>query len=150
MFITAFTNARHLSLSWASSIESISPHPTSWRSILILSHLCLGLPSGLFRFPHQNPAYTSPVPRMRYMPRPSHSSRFHHQYNIVWAVHIIQLLIMHLPLLPCYLIPPRPKYSPQHHFSNTLSLRSSLNVSDHVSYPYKTTGKIIVLYNLHV
>ena len=31
---------------------------------------------------------------------------------------------------------------------NTLSLRSSLNVSDHVSHPYKTTGKIIVLYIL--
>ena len=30
-------------------------------------------------------------------------------------------------------------------FSNTLSLRSSLNESDHVSRPYKTTGKIIVL-----
>jgi hypothetical protein len=29
-------------------------------------------------------------------------------------------------------------------FSNTLSLRSSLNVRDHVSYPYRTTGKIIV------
>jgi hypothetical protein len=27
-------------------------------------------------------------------------------------------------------------------FSNTLSLRSSLNVSDQVSYPNKTTGKI--------
>jgi len=27
--------------------------------------------------------------------------------------------------------------------SNTLSLRSSLNVSDQVSHPYKTTGKII-------
>jgi hypothetical protein len=45
-FITSFTSARHLSLSWASSIQSIPPHPTSWRSILILpSHLCLGLPS---------------------------------------------------------------------------------------------------------
>jgi hypothetical protein len=29
-------------------------------------------------------------------------------------------------------------------FWNTLSLRSSLNVSDQVSHPYKTTGKIIV------
>jgi len=48
-FITAFTSACHLSLSWASSTQSISPHPTSWRSILILSsHLCLGLPSGFF------------------------------------------------------------------------------------------------------
>jgi hypothetical protein len=33
-------------------------------------------------------------------------------------------------------------------FSNTLSLRRSLNVSDQVSHPYKTTGKIIVLYIL--
>ena len=31
-------------------------------------------------------------------------------------------------------------------FSNTLSFRSSRNVSDQVSHPYKTTGKIIVLY----
>ena len=46
-FITVFTSARHLSLSWPSSIQSIPPHPTSWRSILILSsHLRLGLPSG--------------------------------------------------------------------------------------------------------
>jgi hypothetical protein len=38
-----------LYLSWASSIQSIPPHPTSLRSILILSyHLHLGLPSGLF------------------------------------------------------------------------------------------------------
>jgi hypothetical protein len=33
-------------------------------------------------------------------------------------------------------------------FSNTLNLRSSLIVSDHVSHPYKTTGKIILLYIL--
>jgi hypothetical protein len=38
-FITAFTSARHLSLSWASSIQSITPHPTSWKSLLILSSI---------------------------------------------------------------------------------------------------------------
>ena len=47
-FITALTSIRHLSLPWASSIQSIYPHPTSWRSSLILStHPHLGLPSGL-------------------------------------------------------------------------------------------------------
>jgi hypothetical protein len=33
---------------------------------------------------------------------------------------------------PCYLVPLGPKYSPQPPNSNTLSLRSSLNVSDQV------------------
>ena len=47
-FITALTSVRHLYLSWASPIQSIYPHPTSWRSILILStHLRLRLPSGI-------------------------------------------------------------------------------------------------------
>ena len=46
-FIIAFTSARHLSLSWARSIQSMPPHPTPWRSILILSsHLRPGLRSG--------------------------------------------------------------------------------------------------------
>jgi len=48
-FITALTSVRHMSLSRASPILSIYPHPTSWRSILILStQLRLGLPIGLF------------------------------------------------------------------------------------------------------
>ena len=39
----------NLSQSCASSIQCISPHPTFWRTILILSsHLHLRLPSGLF------------------------------------------------------------------------------------------------------
>jgi hypothetical protein len=33
-------------------------------------------------------------------------------------------------------------------FSNTLSLYASLNIRDQVSHPYRTTGKIIVVYTL--
>ena len=48
-FITAFTSVCHLSLFWASLIQSIPLHTTSGRSILIFSsHLCLVLPSGFF------------------------------------------------------------------------------------------------------
>jgi hypothetical protein len=36
-FLTALTRDRHLSLSWASPIQSSHPHPTSWRYILLLS-----------------------------------------------------------------------------------------------------------------
>ena len=62
-FITALTSVRHLSLSWARPIQSIYPHPTSWRSILILStHLRLGLP--VVSFPPVSPPrpYTPPSP----------------------------------------------------------------------------------------
>ena len=36
-FITALTSFHHPSLSWASPVQSIYPHSTSWSSILILS-----------------------------------------------------------------------------------------------------------------
>ena len=49
MFLTVPTSARLLSVSWANSIQSPRPPPTSWRSIIILSsHLRLVLPNGLF------------------------------------------------------------------------------------------------------
>ena len=49
VFITAFTRSRHPSLSWAGLIQTMPPHPTTWRSILILSsHLRLCLPSSVF------------------------------------------------------------------------------------------------------
>jgi hypothetical protein len=45
-------------------------------------------------------------------------------------------------------IPLLSKYSPQHLVLKHLSLCSSLTVIDQVSHPYRTTGKIIVLYIL--
>ena len=63
-FITALTSVRHLSLSWASTFQSIYPYPTSWRSILISTHLRLGLPSGLLSsgFPSKTLYTPSPHP----------------------------------------------------------------------------------------
>jgi len=65
-------------------------------------------------FPHQNPVHTSPFPHTRYMPCSSHSSWFYYPHSIGWGVQIIQLLIMSFCPCPCYLVPLRPKYSPQH------------------------------------
>ena len=71
-FITALTSVRHLPLSWVSPIQSIYPHPTSCRSILILStYLRPGLPSGLF--PSGLPTktlYTPLLTHTRHMPSP--------------------------------------------------------------------------------
>jgi len=70
-FIITFTSARQLSLSWASSTQSIPPHPTSWRSILVLSsHLRLGLLSGSF------PTISPPKPciLLSYPPYALHAS----------------------------------------------------------------------------
>jgi hypothetical protein len=49
---------------------------------------------------------------------------------------------------PSYHYVPHLSECSQHPFSNTLSLGSSLNVRDKVSQPYRTIGKIIVLYLL--
>jgi hypothetical protein len=56
-FITVFKTARHLSLSWARSIQSTPSYPVSIRYILILSsHISLSLPNGVFPsgFPHHH------------------------------------------------------------------------------------------------
>jgi len=83
-FITALTSVHQLSLSWTSPIQSIYTHPTSWRSVLILStHLRLCLPICLFSsgFPTKT-LFTPLLTHTRRMPTPSHSSRFYHPHKI--------------------------------------------------------------------
>ena len=101
-----------------SQLDPVHTHTSHYLKI----HLTIILPStpGSImwclspRFPHQNPVYASPLPHTCYMPCPSHSSRFDHPNNTGWAVQIIKLLTMWFSTLLCYLVLPRPKYSPQH------------------------------------
>jgi len=88
-FIIAFTSAGHLSLSWAWSIWSVSPHPTSWRSILILSsHQCLGLTCRVLNSGFLTKTLYTPLLSNIHAtrPSPSHSSRFYHLNITGWVV----------------------------------------------------------------
>ena len=97
------------------------------------------------RYPHQNPVYASPLPHMCYTPRPSHfldfitRTIFDEQYRLLSSS---LCSFLYSPVTSSLLGPNIPLSTL---FSNTLSLRFSLNVSDQVSHPYKTTGKIIAL-----
>jgi hypothetical protein len=90
------------------------------------------------RFPHQNPLHASSLPHTYYLLCPSHS-RFYHPHSSGWGVQIIMLLIMKFSQFPWYLIPLRPLLNTR--FSNTLSLCSSLNVSDYNRNAYTDLTK---------
>jgi hypothetical protein len=77
------------------------------------------------------------------MPRPSHSSQFYYPQSSGWGVKIVKPSLwsfLQSPVTPSLL---GPNILLKTLFSDTLNLRSSLSVSDQVSHPCKTTGKII-------
>ena len=141
-FITTVRSARHLSLSWSSPYP---PHPTAWRSILILSPNCV---SQVVSFPQVSPP--NPCIRLSSPPYPLHALLFILSPEQYWVKEYRSLSsslcsFLHY-LVTSSLLGPNILLSIL--FSNALSLCSSLNVSDQVSHPHKTRGKIIVLYIL--
>ena len=82
-FITAFTTARHMSLSGAISTWSIRPsHFIKIQLNIIITSMPRSFKwSPSLRFPHQSSACTSPLPHTCYMPWTSHSSLFDYPNN---------------------------------------------------------------------
>ena len=128
--------------------------PTSYllEICLILStHLRLGLPSGLFPsgFPTKTLYTPSPHP---YAPHAKPFSFFSisssAQYWVSSTNHLAPSSLCSLlhSTVTSSLLGPNILLNTM--FSNTLSFLSSRNVSDQVSHPYKTTGKIVVLYEM--
>jgi hypothetical protein len=87
-FFTVLTSARHPSLSWANSIQSPRPPPTSPTSILILSyHLRLGLPNGLFPSGFPTNTLCTPLSSLIHTTCPAHLILLDliHTQAIFWA-----------------------------------------------------------------
>jgi len=122
---------------------------TSWRSILKLSsHRRLCLPSCLFLSCYPNKNLYAHLLSLIQATCPAHLILLYLITQVVFGVQYKSLnsslrSFLHSPVTSSLL---GPNILLSTLLSNTLSLCSSLNMKDHVSHPYKTIGKIMVLY----
>jgi len=140
-FISFFTTDHNLSLPWGRCIQSTPTHPISLRFILILSsHLHLGFLSGPFLqvlepnvWKHFHLFICATCPKhfiLVYLITPTIFDEAHK----LWSSH--------------HFLPLRSKYFPLHTLLTHPQSIFFLSVRDQISHPYKTTGRIIVLYIL--
>jgi len=143
--VTACTRARHLSLSWAVSIQ-----PTSLISILIISSLLqLGLSSGFF--PSVFPTKTLYEPLLcPCAPHPSlRSFLLVSLSNVWWGLQFFQFFFVQSSKVSCYIVGQIP---PSAQYSRTLwpCLLPTVWKAKFHTHTYTTRGKIRVLYNLNL
>jgi hypothetical protein len=121
--------------------------PTFRKSILIISsHLRVGLPSG--SFPQVFPL--KPCLTLYSPPYVLHAPPTSVFFILSPKLYLVRTTEHKAPCYVVFSTPPppascllRPNVLLSTLFSKTLSLHSSLNVSDQVSHPYKTTGTIM-------
>jgi hypothetical protein len=111
---------------------------------MLSSHIRLGLPIGLFLSGFPTKTLYTPLPSLKYYKCPAQpiildfitrkilGEKYRSWNSTLFLCHHSKAQI----------------FSSTSYSQTQLSLRSSLNVSDQVSHPNKTTGKIIVLYIL--
>jgi hypothetical protein len=138
-FITSFTRAFHLYLSWARSIQSTPPKTIYKRPILMLFiHLLLGLPSGPFPLAFLPITYTCSFFLLScHMSSPPHPPRLYNSnYTCQQHKSCGSLLCSFLnpPVTPSLF---GPNILLNTLFWNTLSLCSSLNIREHVSHMFR-------------
>lgn len=119
------------------------PLPTSWKFTLILSSNLCGRLRVVTMFSHQNLVCISCLLRTCLMPHLSLRPWFDSPSNIWWGVRIMKLLIMYFSSVFWHFCHKHRDISPSCPFSHN-SLCTSRNITDRVSHPCNTKGRITV------